>query len=136
MSTQANFAATPRASSALVNTANTNTDGTGGGAFPSVFAAGANGSRIDSLQIKGIVANGSTQAADSVRLWIYNGANKFFLREIIVPVGAGNVSATQTNFETVIALGLVLPTGYSLYASTDIGGATASYHLTAFGGDF
>lgn len=136
MATQANFAATPRASSVLVNTANTDTTGTGGGSFPSVFAAGTNGSRIDSVKIKGIVAEGATQAADAVRLWILTGGTKFFLVETLIPVGSGVVSTSVGNVDAVVALGIPLPQGSTLLASTHAGGATASYHVTAFGGDF
>jgi FtsP/CotA-like multicopper oxidase with cupredoxin domain len=135
MATAANFAATPRAGVGLVNTANTNTDGTTG-TRTDIFAAGANGSRIDSVQIKGIVAEGSTQAADTVRLWIYNGTNAFFLKEQLIPAGGGVVSATVANAEYTIALGIQLPNGYKLQASTKVGGATASYHVEAFGGDY
>lgn len=137
MSNSANFASTPRTGSVLVNTANTNTDGTGGGSFPSVFVAGATGgSRIDTVQIKGIVAEGATQAADTVRLWLDDGATKHFFREILVPAGAGVVSAAVANFESIVGLGIVIPAGWTLKASTKVGGATASYHVTAFGGDF
>lgn len=136
MSATANFASTPRAGGNLVNTANTNTDGTGGGSFPSLFAAGASGSRIDTVSIKAIVAAGATQAADSVRLWVSDGANKRLFKEQIIPAGSGVVSTTNPNYETTLTLGIVLPNGYSLLASTHIGGATASYHVTVFGGDF
>jgi len=135
MATAANFAATPRAGAGLVNTANTNTDGTTG-TRTDIFTAGTNGSRIDSVQIKGIVAEGSTQAADTVRLWLFNGTNAFFFREQLVPAGGGVVSATVANSEFAITLGIQLPTGWKLQASTKVGGATASYHVEAFGGDY
>lgn len=136
MATQANFAATPRASSVLINTANTDTTGTGGGSFPAVFAAGANGSRIDSVKIKGIVAEGSTQGADAVRLWILTGGTKFFLAEVLIGAGAGPVGVAVGNVDAVVALGIPLPAGSTLLASTHLGTALGSYHVTAFGGDF
>jgi hypothetical protein len=135
MATAANFAATPRCGSNTVNTANTNVDGTTG-SRADIFAAGSNGSRIDSVRIKGIVAEGSTQAADTVRLWLYDGTNAHFFGEQLIAAGSGAVSATVANSEYTIALGIQLPTGWKLQASTKVGGATASYHVTAFGGDY
>ena len=135
MATTANFAATPRASSGLVNTANTNTDGTSG-ATTAIFAAGANGSRIDSVKIKGIVTEGATQVADTVRLWLFDGSTLHPFSEQLFAAGAGVVSATVPNAEATIALGIVLPNGWTLKASTHAGGGDASYHVTAFGGDF
>jgi hypothetical protein len=135
MAANASFAATPRASSVLVSTANPNTDGTGG-TRADVIAAGASGSRIDSIQIKGIVAAASTQVADQVRLWINNGTNAFLFKDITVPAGGGAISATVSNFELTVAMGIVLPVGQKIQASTHVGGATASYHITANGGDF
>lgn len=135
MATAANFAATPRTGSGLVNTANTNTDGTTG-TRADIFAAGSSGSRIDSVQIKGITAEGATQAADTVRLWLNDGTNSRLLREQLIPAGSGVVSATVANAEFTLALGLVIPTGWKLQASTKVGGSTGSYHVTAFGGDF
>lgn len=130
-----NFAATPRATSVLVNTANTNTDGTSG-ARADVFVAGANGSRCDIVQLKGIVAAGSTQAADTVRLWLFNGANAFLFKEVLVAAGGGVISATVDNFELTVALGLDVPSGSKIQASTHVGGALASYHATGAGGDY
>lgn len=135
MATQANFAGVPRTQSVLVNTSDTNTDGTTG-SRANVFTAGTNGSRVDSLKIKGITAEGSTQAADTVRIWINNGTNSFLFTEQLVPAGSGAVSATVANAEFAIALGIQLPVGYSIQASTKAGGSTASYHVTAIGADY
>lgn len=135
MSTAANFAATPRQASVLVSTSNANTDGTSG-TRATVITAGTNGSRIDSIKIKGIVAAGTTQAADCVRIWVNNGTNAFLFTEQVIPAGSGNISATVANADYTLALGIQLPNGYSLQASTVVGGSTASYHVTAFGGDY
>lgn len=135
MATAANFAATPRLSSGTVNTANPNTDGTTG-TRADIFTAGASGSRIDSVIIKGIVAEGATQAADTVRLWLYDGTNAHFFKEQLIPAGGGAVSATVANAEYTIALGIQLPNGWKLQASTKVGGSTGSYHVSASGGDY
>jgi hypothetical protein len=129
------FAAVPRCTTVLINTANTNTDGTSG-TVGTVFTAGANGSRIDSIQIKGIVAEGSTQAVDTVRIWHFDGTTQFLLKEFLIAAGSGVVSTTVNNVEVTAPLGFDLPSGHSIKASTHTGGATASYHVTGFGGDY
>lgn len=135
MATTPNFAATPRLSGVLVSTSNTNTDGTTG-TRATVIAAATNGTRVDTIQIKGITAEGATQAADSVRLWLFNGTTTYFWKEIIVPAGAGVVSATVSNFETTVAAGIDLQSGWSITASTKVGSTTGSYHIEAFAGDY
>lgn len=66
MSSAASYAATPRFEIAQISTANTNFDGTG--TITTLFTAGANGSRVDSL---GVQAVGNTTA----------GAIKIFYRK-------------------------------------------------------
>lgn len=134
MSTSANFASTPHIGSATVSTANTNTDGSG--TVATIFTAASNGSRVDTVKIKGMVATGTTQAADTVRLFLYDGSNYAFLAEQQISAGSGNISATVGNVDISIALGISLPNGWSLRASTHIGGSTATYRVTAFGGDY
>jgi hypothetical protein len=129
------FTQTPRMTTGLVNTANTNTDGTSGSRVD-IFVAGSNGSRCDSVQIKGIVAEGATQAADTVRIWLNNGSSAFLLKEQLIPAGGGVVSATVANAEYSLAMGFDVPTGSKLQASTHGGGSTASYHVTGIGGDY
>lgn len=135
MATTPSYLASRRNSSGLVNTANTNTDGTSG-SFVDVFTAGSGGSLVESVTIKGVVATGSTQAADTVRLWAYNGTNRYLVKEVAISAGGGAISATVQNAESVVALNLPLPTGSKLQASTHVGGATASYHVTGNGGDY
>lgn len=135
MATTPNFAATPRTSSVVVNTANTNVDGTTG-TRADVYTAGSNGSRVDAVQIKGIVPEGSTQAADTVRLWINNGTNSYLWKEALIASGTGNVSTTVANAEVTVPAGIDLPAGSKIQASTHTGGSLASYHVTGFGGDY
>jgi hypothetical protein len=129
------YIGTRRVSSTLVNTSNTNTDGTTG-TVATVFTAGANGSVVESVLIKGIVPIGSQQAADRVMLWLYDGSTRHPIKEQIVPVGSGNVSLTVPNCEFTVVLNIPMQTGWQLLASTYVGGTTASYHLSAVGGDY
>lgn len=129
------YLASRRPSAVLVNTANTNTDGTSG-SFADVWTAGSSGSLIESVQIKGITASGSTQSADMVRLWAYNGTTRYLIKEVTIAAGGGAISATVQNADQVVALNVPLATGWKLQASTHVGGATASYHVTGYGGDY
>jgi len=112
MSTSANYASTVRAASGQVTTANTNRNGTG--TIVSVFTAGSSGSRIDDIYI---VATGTTTAG-VVRLFISDGTNIRLWQEILVP--AVTPSTTVAVYSTsLLNQALLLPSGYSLQASTN-----------------
>ena len=132
MSTAANYASTPKQGIAAIATANTAKDGTG--VMGTVLTAGANGSRIDAITIK---ATGTTTAG-AIRLFIHNGATAYLLSEI--PVVAVTSSATAPSFELNLntntmtqMLPIILPTGYSLRASTN---NAENFNVLAQGGDF
>lgn len=120
------FVTTPRLGVSQVATANANRDGTG--TLVTVFTAGADGSRIDYVAIK---ATGSTSAG-MIRLYVHDGTNARLLTEDAVPAIAA--TSTQKTHESLVELagGLVLPTGYSLRASTEIG---ETFNVMALGGD-
>jgi hypothetical protein len=132
MATQAQYAAVPKVGIGQLSTANTNRDGTG--TLATVFTAGANGSRIERIVIQ---ATGTTTAG-MVRLFLHDGTNARLYEE--VPVSAVTPSGTTAAFfETLEAFGtprlmpLVLPTGWSLRASTH---NAESFNVIAVGGDF
>lgn len=132
MATQAQYAAVPKVGVGQISTANTNRDGTG--TIGTVFTAGANGSRIDMIDLQ---ATGTTTAG-MIRLFVHNGTNAFLLGE--VPVLANTPSGTvpawtaQLNANTMTQLlPIVLPTGWSLRASTH---NAEEFNVIAFGGDF
>jgi hypothetical protein len=132
-----NFAGTPDVQGAAVNTANTSVTGASG-TVATIFTAAANGSRIDFVQIKGIVAEGTQQAADTVRFFVQIAGTGtiFAIKEAAIPAGGGNVGTTYTNAEVIVPLGINLPANSILFATTHTGGSTASYHVTAWGADF
>ncbi|MFD0669727.1 hypothetical protein ACT80S_18555 [Ramlibacter sp. MAHUQ-53] len=126
------YAATPKCGIGQISTANTARDGTG--TIGTVFTAGANGSRIDAIDLK---ATGTTTAG-MVRLFIHNGTTAYLLTE--VPVVAITPSATLPAWEALLnansmsqVLPIILPTGYSLRAATN---NAETFNVTAFGGDF
>lgn len=126
MSSSPQFAATPRVGIAQVSVANPNRDGTG--TLATVLTAGASGTRIDYVAIK---ATGSTSAG-MIRLYVHDGSNARLLSEDEVP--ELTVSAASKAHESLVELagGIVIPTGYSLRASTEVG---ETFNIFAIGGD-
>ena len=107
------YAAIPRAAAEQVSAANTARDGTG--TVVTLFTAGASGSRIDDIDI----VAAATTTAGVVRLFLHNGTGYRLLREILV--SAITPSTTVEVFSARLRdLALILPTGWSLRASTHI----------------
>lgn len=126
MATSPQFASVPRSSSAVISTANTSRDGTG--TSGTVFTAGASGSRIDEVTIKAT----ATTTVGLVALYVSDGTNHRLYRE--VQIAAATPSTTVPSVEYVLTFDrLVLPTGFSLRASTQ---KAESFVVTANGGDF
>lgn len=133
MAIQAQFAATPKVGVSTISTANTNRDGTG--TIGTVFTAGTSGSRVDRI----IVEATGTTTAGMVRLFLHNGTTAFLWREVSVSAITPSAtvqtfSATQSSNSAVDIgyLPLVLPTGWSLRASTH---NAESFNVIAIGGD-
>lgn len=126
------YAATPKCGIGQVSVANTNRDGTG--TLTTVFTAGANGSRIDAINIKAV---GSTTAG-MVRLFIHDGTNARLLTEIpalaITPSSTAPAWEAQLNGNSMSqVLPIILPSGYSLRAATE---KAETINVIAVGGDF
>lgn len=111
MALNAQYASAPRAASAVLSAANTARDGTG--TIVTVLTAGANGSRIDDITI---VATG-TVTAGVVRLFLHDGTNARLWREVMVTATTPSTSV-ETFRAPLTNLGLCIPTGWSLRAST------------------
>jgi len=132
MASNPSYAATPKCGLGQVSIANTARDGTG--TIATVFTAGANGSRIDAIDIKAV----GTTTAGMIRLFIHDGTNARLLTEI--PVTALTPSDTLPSWEAQLntnsmsqVLPIILPTNYSLRASTN---NAETFNVIAFGGDF
>lgn len=152
------FAQTPNvgAMNAILSTALTNTsayDGTQavGTAMVLCYTAGANGSRVDQINVRLSSTNGAaasgTSAASVIRFWINNGSanttagNNIFLGEIAIP--ATSVTALATAINPVYSLplpsgGLNLPSSYKLYAGATVaaGGTAIAFAVQVTGGDY
>ena len=132
MSTFAQYASVPKCGIGQVSVANTNRDGTG--TIGTIFSAGANGSRIDAIDLKAV----GTTTTGMVRLFIHDGVNARLLTE--VPVAAITPSGTLPSWEAQLntntmtqVLPLLLPAGYSLRAATN---NAETFNIIALGGDF
>lgn len=131
MATNAQYASTPRIGIASLSAANTLRTGTG--TIIPVFAAGSIGSRIDAINIKAT----STTTAGAIRLFIHDGTNAHLLTEL--PVTAITPSATVPSWEVQLntnsmsqILPIILPSGYSLRASTE---KAEAFNVLAQGGN-
>lgn len=112
MATSAQYASTVRAAAAQVTTANTNRNGTG--AIVTVFTAGSSGSRIDDISIDAV----ATTTAGVVRLFINDGTTSYLWQEILVSAITPSTTVAVWSF-TLLNQALVIPTGWSLRASTN-----------------
>lgn len=126
------YAATPRCGIGQVSVANAARDGSG--TLATIFTAGASGSRIDAINLKAV----GTTTAGMVRLFLHDGVNARLLTE--VPVQAVTPSASLPAWEAQLntnsmsqVLPIILPSGYSLRASTE---KAEAINVIAPGGDF
>lgn len=119
------FAVTPRIGAVSIATADSSyTSPTNVG---TVITAASSGTRIAEVVIK----QAATSAAAVVRLFLYDGTTYWLLDELLIAAATG--SATVQNARQVVLYNnLVLPSGWSLRATTSVAQAT---HVTALGAD-
>ena len=133
MSTTAQYSATPVFGAALLTTADTSL--TAPTTVGTVLTAGASGTRIDFIEVMGV----ATTVSGIVNLFIYDGTTYTLWQQI--PVVAVTTSTTAISFSSVTAtnntpnvMPMIIPTGYSLRATTTI--AQTGVKVIAYGGDF
>jgi len=134
--------------SALVDAANTNSDGTGNITTPTMYicftADATNGSYAEFARVIVVASAAATLGAATVIRIYYStigsgatsNANTFLLAEIAVPAITADQTTTATNWFDA-PLGFRLPAGSFLLASTHVA-ANASTHnrVTVIGGDY
>lgn len=92
------------------------------------FAAGSNGSRVDLIRC---VSTGTTLAGN-IGIWIYDATTSRLYCEIAI---AATTVSTVLDYEVERAFSnLVLPSGSSLYASSQVASQLIGIHV--LGGDF
>lgn len=117
MATSPAYASAPKLWMGQISAANTNRDGTG--TIVTLGTAPAAGSRLDGVIVQAVGATTSGM----VRLYIHDGADARLFLELpvigVTPSGTQPAWAAQPNANTMSQLfPLVLPSGYSLRAST------------------
>ena len=133
MSTSAQYAATPKFSSALLTTADTSYTAPTNG--QTVLTAGSSGTRIDYIEVVGV----ATTIAGMCNIFIYNGTNYILWAQVpVIPVTSSTTSSTfianlSSNSNSNI-MPLVIPTGYSIYATTTV--TQTGLRVNVYGGDF
>lgn len=133
MATSAQYAATPRVGSANLTTQDTSL--TAPTTVSTILTAGASGTRIDYIDVQGV----ATTVAGLINLFIFDGTNYILFAQ--VPVIAVTSSTTAPAFQATLSsnvnanlMPLIIPTGYSLRATTSV--AQTGVRVTAMGGDF
>ena len=139
MASSAQYVATAKVGANFTNTAEANftTSIKTPVSAVTVFTAGASGSRIDQVNIAGL----GITVASMVRLYVFDGTNYRFLKD--VSVTATTPSTTVTSFNASLCtqynpelFPILLPTGYSLRAALSTAQTTDGIMITAIGGDF
>jgi hypothetical protein len=131
------FALTPNIGVALVDAANTESDGTG--VLVTLFTAGAEGSRIERIRY----ANAQSSAADSsamvIRFFItdHHGANPTLLAEVALAAATRTVAVVGAQGIYTFTNGLVIPNGTIIQVIQSVyAGVQDLMHYVAEGGDF
>lgn len=125
------FVQTPKSWIQTVTAANTNRDGSG--TIATVITAGANGSKVDHIDI---TATGTTTAG-VVRLYISDGTNIYLWKEVLVTAITPSASVAAFTYSIDCSQpqnSLVLTAStYLLRASTH---NTETFRIVCCGGDF
>ena len=144
---QPQFTANGNIGSALVNAANTASDGTGNISTPTMyvaFTAGANGSYVEFARVMVVASVAATAgAATVIRLYVSSittgatsSANTFLIYELALPSITADQTTTATNYYD-IPLGFRLPASWTILASTHIvANASTDNRVTVMGGDY
>lgn len=125
MAANPQFASSPRLGVGLLSTANTNTNGSG--TLVSVMSAGSSGTKINEI----LVQASSTVTAGMVRIFVFDGTTNYLFDEF--PVTATIPSSNSAAYRLYkVYDNLVLPSGYSLRASTS---NAESFNVMIWGAD-
>ena len=94
-----------------------------------VHAAGTNGTRYDWLILKGT----GTTVAGVLDIWIYAGTNSLIFQSVTIPVVTPS-TIVDSYFNQVALNPLILPTGYSIYCSSQV--ASQLVNVAVQGGSY
>lgn len=143
MSATAQFSAVPNVGQVRISGAsavNTGRDGSGteGTNIFQLFTAGANGSRIDRIIVRAAGTVAATTAG-TIRIFLSNGTVKRLWLEIAIAAVTPTASVVGFNNNSTSAIdgGLVIPSGWSVWVSSEKAGTTGDqFDVIAQGGNF
>lgn len=133
MATTPQFTTTPKIGALRIAGATATRDGLAPAAGDLVFTAGANGSRIDRVDVIDSVTPAGVGAARVVRLWLYDGTTARLLQEVELAAATSSATVKGTAQTLYFTNGLVLPTGWTLRATCSVADGT---NVIAHGGDY
>lgn len=136
MATTPSFSATPKVGMQRLTAASAARDTIAPAAADLVFTAGANGSRIDRVDLIASGPEGGASAARVCRLWLYDGTTARLLREVEFPAQTPSSTVKGTQQTVNFINGVVIPTGWTLRATLSVAGANDAVTVIAHGGDY
>lgn len=133
MATTPQFTVTPKIGALRIAAATNTRDGLAPAASDLVFTAGANGSRIDRVDVIDSTTPAGAGAARVVRLWVYDGTTARLLAEVELPAATSSATVKGAAQVVYFSNGVVLPTGWTLRATCS---TTDGTNVIAHGGDY
>lgn len=130
MATEPAFASTPNNSSGIAP-ATLDTSLTAPTNVTTVFTAGANGSKVEEIDIVEL----GTTVAGVLNIFLYDGATYHLFDSFLIV--AHTVNTTTASLRTVKTYpNLVLKSGWSIRIATTVAGNQSMHKVSVFGGDF
>lgn len=132
------FTLTPNCSTASLGTT-PNTASDGSGTLVTVFTAGSNGSRLDSIRITNAQVTAAASSANVIRVFVTDnaGANPRLLDEAALATATRSTSVIGANTTFTYGNGIFLATGQLIKVCQAVyAGVQDLTHAAARGGDF
>lgn len=126
MATQPAYATLPRIGFVALSAANTNRDGSG--TLETVITAASEGTRIERIIVQATAAT----TAGQVRLFLHDGTNARLFREVAIAAATPSATVQAVNAEVSAGPYFVLPSGWSIRATTH---NAETFAVTAMGAD-
>lgn len=131
------FVLTPNTSTASIAAANTASDGSG--SLVTLFTAGANGSRVDTITFQNAQATAAASSAMVCRVFVTDnaGANPRLISEVAQAAATRTTSVIGATTTITYTNGLLLSAGQIIKVIQSVyAGAQDLQHVIARGGDY
>jgi hypothetical protein len=123
----------------VINLAAANTARDGSGTVPTLFTAGANGSRIESVTFTSAQASAALNSAMVGRVFLTDnaGANPRLISEVVIAAVTASNSVIGATSTITYSNGLIIPTGCLLKATISVyAGVQDQMQVVARGGNY